>query len=135
MIYNLDLYIFDILYKKSILYIYIIFIIYIIYIISNSIYSIFIAGDNSDLSALQQLFTNDAELALLLIKAMISNNPTERPSASTICNYPIFWNSSKILNFFQVRKISQFLIYSRSEQKIQYKYLIFHFEIKKNLKI
>lgn len=57
--------------------------------------------DNSDLSVLQDLSLNDTELALLLIKAMICSNPTNRPPALAICNHPFFWNPSRILNFFQ----------------------------------
>lgn len=63
------------------------------------------AGGESDLTALQGLSSSDKELALLLIKAMICTDPSDRPSASVICNYPIFWNPSEILSFFQVHKI------------------------------
>lgn len=66
--------------------------------------SISVAGDKSNLTELQEISSNDEELALLLIKAMISSDPTERPPASAICTYPIFWSSSEILGFFQVCK-------------------------------
>lgn len=52
---------------------------------------------------LQGISSSDKELALLLIKTMICSNPTGRPPASAICNYPIFWNPAKILSFFQVK--------------------------------
>ncbi|KAL0110554.1 hypothetical protein PUN28_013865 [Cardiocondyla obscurior] len=58
--------------------------------------------DESDLTALEQVSSlSDRELALMLIKAMISSNPAARPPASAICNYPIFWNLAEILSFFQ----------------------------------
>jgi len=59
-------------------------------------------GGESDLTGLREIFSSDKELALLVIKAMICKDPAERPPASAICNYPIFWNSAKILGFFQV---------------------------------
>ncbi|XP_074099180.1 serine/threonine-protein kinase/endoribonuclease Ire1 isoform X1 [Cotesia typhae] len=55
----------------------------------------------SDLSSLTDISNNDKELALVLIKAMIDSDPTSRPPAFAIQNYPFFWNSSRILNFFQ----------------------------------
>ncbi|XP_032689202.1 serine/threonine-protein kinase/endoribonuclease IRE1 isoform X2 [Odontomachus brunneus] len=55
----------------------------------------------SNLITLQTMSANDRELALLLIKMMICNNPSNRPPALAICNYPIFWSSLKILSFFQ----------------------------------
>ncbi|XP_033215389.1 serine/threonine-protein kinase/endoribonuclease IRE1 isoform X2 [Belonocnema kinseyi] len=55
----------------------------------------------SELTALHGISESDKEIALVLIKAMITGNPTERPPASAIKNYPIFWNSAQILNFFQ----------------------------------
>lgn len=55
----------------------------------------------TNLTALQGISSNDRELALLLIKTMICRNPAERPPASSICNYPIFWNPGEILSFFQ----------------------------------
>ncbi|KYN04749.1 Serine/threonine-protein kinase/endoribonuclease ire-1, partial [Cyphomyrmex costatus] len=57
--------------------------------------------DESNLTALQEMSPSDRELALLLIKAMICSNPADRPPASAICNYPIFWNLAEILGFFQ----------------------------------
>ncbi|XP_072763557.1 serine/threonine-protein kinase/endoribonuclease IRE1 [Anoplolepis gracilipes] len=54
-----------------------------------------------NLTALKEISSSDKELALLLIEAMICRNPTERPPASAICNYPFFWNSAEILSFFQ----------------------------------
>ncbi|XP_014471160.1 PREDICTED: serine/threonine-protein kinase/endoribonuclease IRE1 [Dinoponera quadriceps] len=54
-----------------------------------------------NLIALQDISANDRELALLLIKMMICNNPSDRPPALAICNYPFFWSSLEILNFFQ----------------------------------
>ncbi|EZA61735.1 hypothetical protein DMN91_004412 [Ooceraea biroi] len=58
-------------------------------------------NENVDLSALQELSPIDRELALLLVKAMISRIPEERPPASAISTYPIFWYPRKIMNFFQ----------------------------------
>ncbi|XP_012535031.2 serine/threonine-protein kinase/endoribonuclease IRE1 [Monomorium pharaonis] len=57
--------------------------------------------DESNLTALQNVSSSDRELILLLIKAMICSNPTRRPPASAICNYPFFWNLAEILGFFQ----------------------------------
>ncbi|XP_034936103.1 serine/threonine-protein kinase/endoribonuclease ire-1 [Chelonus insularis] len=59
-----------------------------------------LCGEN-DLTAIQDIPDSDKELALILIKAMIDKNPTNRPPAIAIQNYPFFWNSSRILNFFQ----------------------------------
>lgn len=55
----------------------------------------------SDLTGLQEISENDKEIALILIKAMIDSNPTDRPPATAVQNFPIFWNSAQILNFFQ----------------------------------
>ncbi|XP_011630520.1 serine/threonine-protein kinase/endoribonuclease IRE1 isoform X1 [Pogonomyrmex barbatus] len=55
----------------------------------------------SNLTALHGISSSDKKLALLLIKAMICSNPIDRPPASAICNYPIFWNLAEILGFFQ----------------------------------
>lgn len=55
----------------------------------------------SNLTTLEEVSSSDRELALLLITAMICSNPTGRPPASAICNYPIFWNLAEILGFFQ----------------------------------
>ncbi|XP_025155794.1 serine/threonine-protein kinase/endoribonuclease IRE1 isoform X2 [Harpegnathos saltator] len=55
----------------------------------------------SNLVALQNISASDRELAVLLIKMMICNNPSDRPPALAIYNYPIFWNSLEILSFFQ----------------------------------
>ncbi|KAI4494432.1 hypothetical protein M0802_008924 [Mischocyttarus mexicanus] len=55
----------------------------------------------SNLTALHEKSESDQELALNLIKAMISENPSERPPASAVYNYPLFWNSTTILSFFQ----------------------------------
>lgn len=38
---------------------------------------------------------------LPLIKCMISKNPKERPNCSAILMHPMFWDTTKILNFFQ----------------------------------
>lgn len=40
-----------------------------------------------------------------LISAMISSTPELRPSCEAILEHPIFWNSDKILNFFQVNNL------------------------------
>lgn len=56
----------------------------------------------SDLSLLNNISGSDKELALVLIKAMIDSDPTNRPPALAIHNHPFFWNSPRILNFFQV---------------------------------
>ncbi|XP_051171210.1 serine/threonine-protein kinase/endoribonuclease IRE2 [Leptopilina boulardi] len=55
----------------------------------------------SDLAGLQEISENDKEVALILIKSMINSNPTDRPPASAVQNFPIFWDSAQILNFFQ----------------------------------
>ena len=59
-------------------------------------------GGENDLSSLRGISESDKEVALVLIKSMIADNPTERPPASAVHNYPIFWSASQILNFFQV---------------------------------
>lgn len=41
-------------------------------------------------------------LQKLLIGAMISSKPLERPSCTAILKHPMFWDNSKILAFFQV---------------------------------
>ncbi|KAK0161952.1 hypothetical protein PV327_008347 [Microctonus hyperodae] len=55
----------------------------------------------SDLSSLQDISDYDKELALILIKAMIDSDPTCRPPAPAIEDFPIFWSTPRILNFFQ----------------------------------
>lgn len=50
---------------------------------------------------LQNMKESDQVSALLLIKAMIASNPAERPPASAVHNYPIFWTPAQILSFFQ----------------------------------
>ncbi|CAL7941148.1 unnamed protein product [Xylocopa violacea] len=56
----------------------------------------------SDLTALHdRVSQNDKELALVLIKAMIANNPSERPPVTAVHDHPIFWDSTRILGFFQ----------------------------------
>lgn len=68
----------------------------------HSVHSISTVGGESNLTTLEEVSSSDRELALLLITAMICSNPTGRPPASAICNYPIFWNLAEILGFFQV---------------------------------
>ncbi|KAL1497233.1 hypothetical protein ABEB36_008228 [Hypothenemus hampei] len=41
------------------------------------------------------------ELQKPLIEALLSSDPTKRPSCSVVLNHPIFWSSQKILSFFQ----------------------------------
>ncbi|KAK2585144.1 hypothetical protein KPH14_008650 [Odynerus spinipes] len=55
----------------------------------------------SNLTALQGISQSDKELALSLIKAMISEDPSERPPALAIYNHPLFWESTQVLGFFQ----------------------------------
>ncbi|CAK9817696.1 Serine/threonine-protein kinase/endoribonuclease ire-1 [Anthophora quadrimaculata] len=56
----------------------------------------------SDLTALYDgIPKNDKELALVLIKAMIANNPSERPPVIAVHDHPIFWEPARILGFFQ----------------------------------
>ncbi|KAK1129786.1 hypothetical protein K0M31_019497 [Melipona bicolor] len=56
----------------------------------------------SDLSGLcDEISQNDKELALVLIKAMIASNPSERPPVMAVHDYPIFWEPATILAFFQ----------------------------------
>lgn len=57
------------------------------------------------MTALQGISQSDKELALSLIKAMISEDPSERPPALAIYNHPLFWEPNQILAFFQVRKV------------------------------
>ncbi|XP_012271622.1 serine/threonine-protein kinase/endoribonuclease IRE1 isoform X2 [Orussus abietinus] len=59
-----------------------------------------LCGEN-DLSTLQDVSASDKELARVLIKAMISANPSDRPPATAICSYPMFWDAGQVLNFFQ----------------------------------
>lgn len=60
-----------------------------------------LCGEN-DLTALHdEISQNDKELALILIKAMIANNPSERPPVMAVHDHPIFWEPAKILGFFQ----------------------------------
>ncbi|XP_014217501.1 serine/threonine-protein kinase/endoribonuclease IRE1 [Copidosoma floridanum] len=58
-------------------------------------------GTFPDLSNLQSISQNDKEIALVLIKAMISLDPKSRPSAQAVLNHPIFWDAAQILTFFQ----------------------------------
>ncbi|KAI4494959.1 hypothetical protein M0804_001160 [Polistes exclamans] len=55
----------------------------------------------SDLTALHKISESDKELALSLIKAMISEDPSERPPATVVYNHPLFWNPNQVLSFFQ----------------------------------
>nr|XP_034191794.1 serine/threonine-protein kinase/endoribonuclease IRE1 isoform X2 [Osmia lignaria] len=56
----------------------------------------------SDLTALHDVISqSDKELALVLIKAMIANNPSERPPVTAVHDHPIFWESVRVLGFFQ----------------------------------
>ncbi|XP_076241696.1 serine/threonine-protein kinase/endoribonuclease Ire1 isoform X2 [Calliopsis andreniformis] len=56
----------------------------------------------SDLMALHDnVSQNDKELALVLIKAMIASDPSERPPVTAVYDHPIFWESSRVLGFFQ----------------------------------
>lgn len=56
----------------------------------------------SDLMALHDgISQNDKELALVLIKAMIASNPSERPPVMAVHDHPIFWEPATILAFFQ----------------------------------
>ncbi|XP_015122831.1 serine/threonine-protein kinase/endoribonuclease IRE1 [Diachasma alloeum] len=55
----------------------------------------------SDVSSLQDVHDYDKELALVLIRAMIDSDPTSRPPALAVERFPFFWNSARILNFFQ----------------------------------
>ncbi|XP_076648630.1 serine/threonine-protein kinase/endoribonuclease Ire1 [Halictus rubicundus] len=56
----------------------------------------------SDLTALcEDISESDRELAFMLIKAMIANDPSERPPVITVHEHPIFWEPSRILAFFQ----------------------------------
>ncbi|OAD60687.1 Serine/threonine-protein kinase/endoribonuclease ire-1 [Eufriesea mexicana] len=58
--------------------------------------------DESDLTALHDgISQNDKQLALILIKAMIANNPSERPPVMAVYGHPIFWDPARILGFFQ----------------------------------
>ncbi|XP_016907099.1 serine/threonine-protein kinase/endoribonuclease IRE1 isoform X4 [Apis cerana] len=60
-----------------------------------------LCGEN-DLTALHdEISQYDKELALILIKAMIANNPSERPPVMAVHDHPIFWEPAKILGFFQ----------------------------------
>ncbi|XP_078035621.1 serine/threonine-protein kinase/endoribonuclease Ire1 isoform X2 [Augochlora pura] len=56
----------------------------------------------SDLTALcEEISESDRQLALVLIKAMIANDPAERPPVIAVHEHPIFWEPSRILAFFQ----------------------------------
>ncbi|XP_035725102.1 serine/threonine-protein kinase/endoribonuclease IRE1-like [Vespa mandarinia] len=55
----------------------------------------------SNLTALQGISQSDKELALNLIKAMISEDPSKRPPALAIHNHPLFWEPNQVLGFFQ----------------------------------
>ncbi|XP_076627174.1 serine/threonine-protein kinase/endoribonuclease Ire1 isoform X1 [Colletes latitarsis] len=56
----------------------------------------------SDLTALQDgLSQSTKELALILIKAMIASDPSERPPVMAVQDHPIFWESARVLGFFQ----------------------------------
>ncbi|XP_015588609.1 serine/threonine-protein kinase/endoribonuclease IRE1 [Cephus cinctus] len=55
----------------------------------------------SYLSELQGISESDRELALVLVKAMIAENPGDRPPATAVHKYPIFWNAAQVLGFFQ----------------------------------
>lgn len=55
----------------------------------------------SNLLGLQTLSDSDRQLALTLIQAMIADDPTKRPPASAVHDYPIFWESVEILEFLQ----------------------------------
>ncbi|XP_011300602.1 serine/threonine-protein kinase/endoribonuclease IRE1 [Fopius arisanus] len=55
----------------------------------------------SDLSFLHDVHDHNKELALVLIRAMIDSDPTSRPPAVAVERFPFFWNSARILNFFQ----------------------------------
>lgn len=50
----------------------------------------------------EEISESDKELALVLIKTMIANDPSERPPVTAIHEHPIFWEPSRILAFFQV---------------------------------
>lgn len=72
----------------------------------------------SDLSGLQGISESDRELALILIKAMIANSPTDRPPAIAIFQHPIFWNAAQILGFFQVTISKSFEFFKNSPFKL-----------------
>ncbi|XP_053987934.1 serine/threonine-protein kinase/endoribonuclease IRE1 [Hylaeus volcanicus] len=56
----------------------------------------------ADLTALHEgMSQSNRELALILIKAMIASDPSERPPVMAVHDHPIFWESSRILGFFQ----------------------------------
>ncbi|XP_076175051.1 serine/threonine-protein kinase/endoribonuclease Ire1 isoform X2 [Ptiloglossa arizonensis] len=56
----------------------------------------------SDLAGLHEVISqSNKELALLLIKAMIASDPSERPPVMAVHDHPIFWESARILGFFQ----------------------------------
>lgn len=67
-------------------------------------------GGESNLTALQGISQSDKELALNLIKAMISEDPSERPPALAVYNHPLFWEPIQILGFFQVCKVIAVII-------------------------
>ncbi|KAG7210888.1 hypothetical protein KM043_012369 [Ampulex compressa] len=55
----------------------------------------------SNLLTLQGISRHDKDLALTLIRAMIAGDPSERPPAMAIYDYPIFWDAAQVLSFFQ----------------------------------
>ncbi|KZC13752.1 PREDICTED: serine/threonine-protein kinase/endoribonuclease IRE1 [Dufourea novaeangliae] len=56
----------------------------------------------SNLTALHGgISESDKDLALVLIKAMIASEPSERPPVMAVHEHPIFWEPSRILAFFQ----------------------------------
>ncbi|XP_043279722.1 serine/threonine-protein kinase/endoribonuclease IRE1 isoform X2 [Venturia canescens] len=55
----------------------------------------------SNLLSLQSVTESDKQSALILIRAMIASDPTSRPSALVVQNYPFFWKAAHILGFFQ----------------------------------
>lgn len=70
----------------------------------------YIIGGESDLMALHDgISQNDKELALVLIKAMIASNPSERPPVMAVHDHPIFWEPATILEFFQVLYLYYFI--------------------------
>ncbi|KAJ8682778.1 hypothetical protein QAD02_018570 [Eretmocerus hayati] len=54
-----------------------------------------------DLSYLQNISENDKQIALVLIKAMISSDPVDRPPAQAVYEHPMFWEAAQVLTFFQ----------------------------------
>ncbi|KAL7301231.1 hypothetical protein TKK_0006195 [Trichogramma kaykai] len=60
-----------------------------------------ILGHEMDLSELKNIPEYDKNMGLLLIKAMIDDDPVYRPPARAIEDHPIFWDAAQILTFFQ----------------------------------